>query len=477
MGGYYGPLPALDIKPPQSPLEQAGQLMQLKSLMQGQQLQQQQLQGAQLQNQQTRYQLGQTQAVNQAYRDALSIGADGSPSIDMDKLSKSLATQGYGTAIPGILKNTADYQKSMADAMKARQDVQTSMQDAMGSVGSAIQKANYDPNLADLLLQHQMQMPNLPPGYAQQLQQIDQQIKQNPGMIKQIADGLVATSQKQQTFSNALQVAGVRANTPDARELADFLAKNPDKSASDYPAYKAAQTSQAELPAEIAKATNPQILQAEEQKSAAAAVAAEKARESLNPSALVGVAPNLVPAATAAATKAGNDYSQAQQAADDMQSMVDLAKKGNKIAYAYSPVTGVLQINVAGQTKRMNTTEIEQYGGAGSALDRIKGYFGKETSGASIPDNILNDMAAVSGTYEKNAETKYNRDLATINQNYGAKFSPINSTPPAAPANRPMGGAVPAQVQSLLSKVGPGIHTLSDGSKWMKAADGTITKQ
>ena len=34
---------------------------------------------------------------------------------------------------------------------------------------------------------------------------------------------------------------------------------------------------------------------------------------------------------------------------------------------------------------------------------------------------------------------------------------------------------VPPEVVSVLSKVGPGVHTLSDGSKWMKGADGSVT--
>ena len=41
------------------------------------------------------------------------------------------------------------------------------------------------------------------------------------------------------------------------------------------------------------------------------------------------------------------------------------------------------------------------------------------------------------------------------------------------------GGAIPAAVSTLLSapSVKPGIHKLSDGSSWMKGADGTITRQ
>lgn len=47
----------------------------------------------------------------------------------------------------------------------------------------------------------------------------------------------------------------------------------------------------------------------------------------------------------------------------------------------------------------------------------------------------------------------------------------------AQPAAATSAATVPAAVSQVLSKAGPGIHTLSDGTKWMKAADGTITKQ
>jgi hypothetical protein len=53
-------------------------------------------------------------------------------------------------------------------------------------------------------------------------------------------------------------------------------------------------------------------------------------------------------------------------------------------------------------------------------------------------------------------------------------FDP-NTMKPAGAGGAP--GAIPAAVTSALSSQGPGIHTLSDGSKWMKAKDGTVTKQ
>ena len=255
------PLVALQSQPPPDPLSQYGKAVQIANLLQQQKLlpgqlqqQQQQIQATGLENQQRQMEVGQTQAINKAYSDALSVDQNGQPSIDQDKLQKSLATSGHGAAIPGILKNTADYQKSFADAAKAQLEVQTNMTDAMGSVGKAIQSADYDPGVADLLLQHQLATPNLPAAYKQQLAQTEQQLKANPGMVKQIADQLVAGSVKQQAFTNALQVAEVRANTPEARELNAALTNGTIKDPSEWPAYKAAQSAAAETPVKISQA-------------------------------------------------------------------------------------------------------------------------------------------------------------------------------------------------------------------------------
>ena len=152
-----------------------------------------------------------------------------------------------------------------------------------------------------------------------------------------------------------------------------------------------------------------------------------KAHQQMYPAALANVAPQLVTPASNDATKADQAFTQANQAGNEVKSMVDLAKSGNKIAYAYSPVTGVLQINVAGQIKRVNMPEIESYGGAGSALDRIKGFIGKQAAGASIPDNILNDMQSVSTMVTQGARDKYEQDIKGINSRYGSQFEPMGS--------------------------------------------------
>jgi len=143
------------------------------------------------------------------------------------------------------------------------------------------------------------------------------------------------------------------------------------------------------------------------------------------PSALKGVAPHLVGPAAAAAEKAGNEYSEAVAAANDMQTFIDQAKQGNKVAYSYAPTEGVLSFNTGRGVKRVNMAEIESYGGTGSALDHVKAFLGKQTSGASIPANVLDDMATLHGAIAQNAKGTYANKLKNTNQTYGSNFQPV----------------------------------------------------
>jgi hypothetical protein len=159
-------------------------------------------------------------------------------------------------------------------------------------------------------------------------------------------------------------------------------------------------------------------------------IAAAQAGVAGSNSALRGVPPHLVPAATADATKVGQEFMDATAAARDMKTFVDLAKSGNKIAYAYSPTEGVLTLNTARGVKRVNMAEIGSYSGAGSAQDRIMAFLGKQTSGASIPDDVLNDMATLHQSIAANAQQTYGSKLKVINQNYGSSFQPVDTSSP-----------------------------------------------
>jgi len=176
--------------------------------------------------------------------------------------------------------------------------------------------------------------------------------------------------------------------------------------------------------------------------------------------ALQGVEPKARSAASAQAQKIGLEYNTAQSAADEMQSLVDLMRKGNKVAYAYSPTTGVLTINSANGVKRVNMAEIEQYGGAGSALDHIKGWVGKQVSGESVPANIIDDMEQLHSQLSRNSYETYVNKLNTTNQVYRSNFQPATAPPKSALPGEPpkikagdtvMYGGKPHKVQAVNS--------------------------
>lgn len=186
--------------------------------------------------------------------------------------------------------------------------------------------------------------------------------------------------------------------------------------------------------------------------------------------ALVGVDPKLRVQATTNAQKAADEYSKAVESTGNMQSIIDLARSGNKVAYAYAPATGVMTINTAQGIRRVNMPELKTYGGAGSAADQIEGWLGKNLTGESIPANILKNMEEVNRSISDSAAKNYDTKLGSINQNYHSNFKPAVKAAAS-------GGAVPDAVKNVLKSAGPGIHTLSDGTKWMVAADGTVSKR
>ncbi len=145
-----------------NPLDIAGK----QAALQGQQ-QQNQL-GAQ-QYEMQRRQMAQTDALNQAYSNALSVGPDGKPSIDAGGLTHALATNGHGSAIPGILKGVADSQESIAKLAKTRNEVKGQEADAAGAIGSAILDAKGDPRLFLTLTQHAVDAGSVDPGVVKPL--------------------------------------------------------------------------------------------------------------------------------------------------------------------------------------------------------------------------------------------------------------------------------------------------------------------
>ena len=183
----------------------------------------------------------------------------------------------------------------------------------------------------------------------------------------------------------------------------------------------------------IEKETNPAVQGAKVNTAVATEAAKDKLQQATMPAAIATVPPHLVTAATSAYQKSADNFVTAQSAANDMQSFIDLARSGNKISYAYAPVEGVLTLNTGRGVKRVNMSEIESYGGAGSAADKVKSFLGKATSGASIPPDVLNDMETLHQTIAQNAADLHNKSVQVINGTYGSNFKPVR-----------FGGAVPS---------------------------------
>jgi hypothetical protein len=180
--------------------------------------------------------------------------------------------------------------------------------------------------------------------------------------------------------------------------------------------------------------TNPQIQAGKEavakaEGEARATIEAQTARGSN--AALANVPPHLVPPASAAATKAGEEYAAAKSVSDRMNLTMDAARKGNVVSYQIIPEEGTLQITTSQGVHRINQTEIAQYAGGGSLWQRMQGHFGKALTGKSIPDSVLNDMAEIQKIQADGARSKYENSLKTINDTYGSAFKPVEMAPPA----------------------------------------------
>ena len=117
----------LSYQPPQiTPYPQAmGQMMSMAEAAQRLQMGPQQLQSAQLQNQsrqlenqQHQMELDSTQKLNDAIKNNMTVGTDGSYAIDQAGVAKSLAGSGWGSKVPGFMAGQLEIQAKRAQVMK-----------------------------------------------------------------------------------------------------------------------------------------------------------------------------------------------------------------------------------------------------------------------------------------------------------------------------------------------------------------------
>jgi hypothetical protein len=86
---------------------------------------------------------------------------------------------------------------------------------------------------------------------------------------------------------------------------------------------------------------------------------------------------------------------------------------------------------------------------------------------------IDNDIPKMTDTWSV-AHAKIANLQQFLDNTENAHLTRNRATPSAGPT---AAGGPPPAVSKALANVGPGIHKLSDGSSWMKAADGSVTRQ
>lgn len=145
--------------------------------------------------------------------------------------------------------------------------------------------------------------------------------------------------------------------------------------------------------------------------------------------------------ANAGAEKLDTEYNTARSTTEALGRILDLAQSGNKAAGSNVPLVGVETLNAINGIKRVNSMEINQYGSAGSLLDKIKGKIGSLTVGQPIPQDVLNDIRELHESLGQQSYEKYTTGLKSLEQRTpGAKLPPT-IPPPSIRAATPTGGA------------------------------------
>lgn len=191
----------------------------------------------------------------------------------------------------------------------------------------------------------------------------------------------------------------------------------------------------------IDRETDPQVLNARVNTAVRTQAALTKG------SAVAGVPPHLVAAATTAANKAGEDYATLAGQMRNVDNMLSDAKNGDQVAAAFGPVAAVLGSNAFYGTHRFSPTELQTIQGLGSIGRQFNAWFDKNEKGAITPDS-LKEFKSMVARLNSVGNLQYKNKLKVINQNYGSTFTPVEfdlgEAAPSAGAGVASAGQPPA---------------------------------
>jgi hypothetical protein len=141
-----------------------------------------------------------------------------------------------------------------------------------------------------------------------------------------------------------------------------------------------------------------------------------------------------------AASKAYDTAVTAYSKTAQMDSLIALAKAGNKVAFTWIPAKGVMELSSGGTGLRITQAEIGMIAGAGSLWDSIKARMGKLATGQSVPMDILEDTKRLSDMVKDTTGQAYTQTVTGLNQLRHSTFpTTVESTfrPVGAPAVNP----------------------------------------
>ena len=373
----------------------------------------------------------------------------------------------------GIQKVHADTSKLAADAKDALAragESNAKTQDAenayLGGLARRIRQNGYDPAVTDAALLHAEQVGG--PIYSKAIEQLRQQIKQNPEGIKGIIDQVyesTGTGEKDRAAASkqADEAAAAAKNKADAEHqqmindamrgattaimsgqhpIDAMLGKlDPETAAALKIAYD--QARQSDLAAGDMKMTNANAVL---EKAAARVAELSAATRQNKVNTAVAVKRGTLPLEVAQAVQteiqkahlAGgigqiidpmqrNEASRALDAADkealdkiaaadSLKNTVNMSLAGNKVAPNLETIEELRSI-----VNRVNGAELRSVGSSGDAYDRVKGFLGKWTAGQPIPDNIQKDFLAVAEGQQQVAQAKHQAAYGTVAARFGVK--------------------------------------------------------
>jgi hypothetical protein len=480
---------ALQVHAPQieSPVETYGKVLSLRDLLQTGQMNQLKIQAEQIKNREAANALQDQETVRQSYL---------TNSGDLDKVIKDTAGRVSPATTHSLQQNQIDIQTKLGAYKQQQLALMQTQNGMLAGSAQAILSAppeQHAARYAEERAKH-IQQGLITPDQAPEQYPGDDQMRFTVANLAsadtQIKRALEAKEAEQKTAESAANVkkaqaeaghleaqtqelqAGIKAwndfaanpnkvigqggeidqtiNDPNIRARTKAavagLANAPGTPTAKTQAYTAIMTQARQQDAELAKLTDPRLRQAAISQKVAeenALIPAKTAQAVATRRALYGsaatanVPPELIPKYTGEIEKIANSYADAVDSDNEMANLIDLVRKGNKAAYAYEPVAGVMTINAGKGNRRINLHEIMAYSGAGSAADKVRGFLGKQLSGKSIPSDIVDAMAEMHSTLGKNAHVTASNKINQTNRLYGGTLKPeellIGPEAPAKP--------------------------------------------